>query len=164
MTDDVRPPLRHYRQMVRVVKDEGQSYKLANAYGVGVAANSTDLRMRTLDEMGMPSESPRRPAPNATGGEFDKRVQTIHYHDLNARSRSFFNGVSPPIISRNDSLPGTKERTDLGVHSFSKKIEPLINLSPMETPVNTQENDKTQNKTKNKVNSGSKPSPDKGSA
>ena len=157
MTDDVRPPLRNYRQMVRVVKKEGTSYKLANAYGVTAPATPTDLRIRTLDELGVSSETIRRPAQTVTGGEFDKRTETIHYHDLNVRSRSFFNGVSPPIVSRNDSMPGTKERTDLGVHSFSKKIEPLINLPPMDAPLSKQEDGEP----KNKVNSEAKPSPDK---
>jgi hypothetical protein len=127
----VKAPLRNYQQMVRVVKDSGvgNSYQLANSYGEGPRAEYTDLRLRTLDELGMPSNSLRVPPPTVTGGELSKRASTINYHDLNPSSRNFFNGVGTAIVSRNDTQAGTKSRTELNTHSFNKKIEPIINLS-----------------------------------
>jgi hypothetical protein len=161
MSDDVNPPLRNYQQMVRVVKGTNSSYQLANAYGDNETVEPTDKRMRTLDEMGLPSESIRRPAATISGGEFDTRTQTAHFHELNHNSQHYFSGVSPPIISRNDNMPGTKERTSLGAHSFVKKIEPTINLSPMQAHAKIPNSKESKKKNKS-TSSKSTPSPDKG--
>lgn len=132
-------PLRHFQQMVRIVRNDGvlNQYKLANAFGVPEhsdkyalsAVSPTTSRMRTLDEMNITSASLRRPQQESPGGEFSPRTTTIHYHALNATSRAYFNGTSPKIQARTDSMPGTKMRTELGRDSFSTKIEPLIQLS-----------------------------------
>lgn len=150
MANHVQAPLRNYQQMVRVVKDNGSKdqYQLANAYGAGAPASHTDLRLRTLDEMGLPGATSRRPAPEVKGGNLSRRASTSYYHELNSRSRSYFNGVSPPIVSRTDSMAGTKERTELGVHSFSKKIEPLISLSAF-TPPKTEHKPSAEKSQKN---------------
>ncbi|WP_432453220.1 MULTISPECIES: hypothetical protein [unclassified Agarivorans] len=133
MKSTIAAPLRDYQQLVRIVRDKGVNdhYQLANAYGLGSKVSHTELRMRTLEELGEPSSSPRRPAPTVSGGEFSKRDTTIMYHQLNPQTRGYFSGVSPNIVSRNDSIPGTKLRTGLGSHSFSNKIEPSLSLSPM---------------------------------
>ncbi|WP_026971592.1 hypothetical protein [Aliagarivorans marinus] len=127
----VPPPQRGYRQLVRVVKDKSATshYQLANAYGEGPRVAHTDLRMRTLEELGLPSVSPRRPAPTVSGGNFSRRDSTIMFHQLNPQTRGYFSGVSPLVVSRSDTSPGTKMRTGVGVDSFSTKIEASIGSS-----------------------------------
>ncbi|WP_018693806.1 hypothetical protein [Algicola sagamiensis] len=120
-----RAPLRNYQQMVRVVRNDGsgEQYHLASAYGDGPRAESTDLRLRTLDEMNLPSTSPRRPAPTVSGGDFSTRTSTVHYHELNAHGRGYFDGSAPQITTRTENMPGTKFRTDLGQDQVGKKIQ-----------------------------------------
>ena len=144
METDYKSPLRNFQQMVRIVRNKGMlnHYQLANAFGASAPSNrpvssqvsQTNRRMRTLDEMNIPSASLRRPAHEFPGGEFSPRTSTIHYHALNATSRAYFNGTSPQVHSRADSMPGTKMRTELGRDSFSSKIEPLIQLTPFNPP------------------------------
>ena len=157
-----KAPLRNYQQMVRVVKKDANqnSYNLASAFGDQPPSDSTDKRMRSLDEMGIPSSSLRRPAPEVHGGNFSTRISTIFYHSLNGRSQGYFNGHPPDVHSRTDTLAGTKERTELSTHSFSKKIEPTIQLSPFHSPSSSSHT--AEKKGYNAFNSGSVPSPDKG--
>ncbi len=150
----VDPPLRNYQQMMRVVQDKadsgknhGNGYSMASAFGkTDQPVRGLDLRLRTLEESGFNAVSPRRPGPVDKGGEFDARTSSIYYHQLNDNTQSFFSGVGGPLVqSRNDLLPGTKQRTSFGEHSYTKKVEPTVTMEPMQTP-QKKTDDKTTSK------------------
>ncbi len=162
------PPLRNYQQMIRIVQEDGStdknkgstSYKLANAYGETEApVRDLPLRLRTLDELGLPSTSIRRPGPVDTGGDIPLRASTSQFHQLNSLNQTFFNGLGgPQVHSRKETQPGTKVRSDLGSHSISKKILPTANLSPMTPPPSGP--NKTEKTTSPKKGPGKKSAPD----
>ncbi|WP_281557534.1 hypothetical protein [Thalassomonas sp. RHCl1] len=135
-----QPILRDYHQMVRIVRDKGNSatsFKLGNAYGDNLAAKNdifarngvtpTELQIRTLNEMNLPSTSLRRPEKPAVDGFLPTRAGSGLYHKLNSASQDYFNGLGSGLdyiqaVGRGDAKPGTKLRTELGQGAINKKV------------------------------------------
>ncbi|ASP39839.1 hypothetical protein CHH28_14665 [Bacterioplanes sanyensis] len=124
------PPLRHYQQMVRVVRDQPHGccrlpYQLARAYGEG-SVSATETRLRSLDEIGVDARSARKPEPPATNNFVSPRESTALYHQLDGNQQSYFRGVSPnPAPTRQDGWSGTKSRAYLGGGS-----QESVNIQP----------------------------------
>ncbi|WDE08065.1 hypothetical protein SG34_014890 [Thalassomonas viridans] len=135
-----QPILRNYQQMVRIVRDKGNSatsFKLGNAYGDNPGAKNdvfarngvtpTELQIRTLNEMNLPSTSLRRPEKPAVDGFLATRAGSTLYHKLNDTSQDYFNGLGSGLdyiqaVGRSDAKPGTKLRTELGKGAVNKKV------------------------------------------
>ena len=140
MMMNYQPILRNYHQMVRIVRDKGNSatsFKLGNAYGDNHAASKdifarggvtpTELQIRTLNEMNLPSTSLRRPEKPAVDGFLPTRAGSSLYHKLNSSSQDYFNGLGSGLdyiqaVGRSDAKPGTKLRTELGKQAINKKV------------------------------------------
>jgi len=137
------PPLRNYQQMVRVVQQHPQGnhsakpvtdFSLANAFGSdepkGIdtlfssgGLSPTDLQLRTLDSMNLPSSSLRRSGNTGSGGLLPTRAGSTLFHDLNPSTQNYINGMNGgQTMSRRDAQPGTKFRTELDPNASSKKI------------------------------------------
>ena len=136
------PPLRNYKQMVRVMRDDGNdklckkacSFNLGNAFGENPTSgfdslfpnggvSPTQLQMRTLDTMNMASGTTRRPIKTGQSGVFNTRVKTTVFHDLNSVSKEFLSGMGNGSASnRHDSGSGTKFRTQLSPFSETKIV------------------------------------------
>ena len=135
------PPLRNYQQMVRVVKNDSHGghlakpavdLQLANAFGdhhtnafdnlfSNGGISPTELQIRTLDSMNLVSSSLRRPGKTNGGGLLPTRSGSTLFHDLNHSTRDYMNGMTGGLtLSRQDSEPGTKLRTELNPNSTSK--------------------------------------------
>ena len=135
-----KPPLRNSAQMVRVVRDQANSatsYQLGNAYGDNTSdpfaytIGPTQLQLRTLEAMGLPSTSIRRPGPSPEGGILSTRASSTLYHDLNNETRQYISGSGgPQALRRQDGQPGTKLRSQLGHDAFSKSIYSMPNAVP----------------------------------
>lgn len=140
-----QPLLRDYRQMVRIVRNKDNSatsFNLGNAYGKkskdfsDIFANDgvtpTELQMRTLNEMNLPSTSPRRPDAPAKEGLLSNREGSTLFHDLNTTSKDYLNALGGSNgVRRSDGLPGTKLRTQLGKDALATKVynQSLTNTS-----------------------------------
>ena len=140
----IKAPLRNYKQMVRIVKNAISSplqYQLASSFGENKApVRGTDLRLRTLEELHLPSTSQRKPGPIDHGGEFSTRVSSSYFHQLDSASRSYLDGAGgPQTQSRLDNVPGTKIRETLGSNEYVKKIIPQASL---QAPVAAQKQEK----------------------
>jgi hypothetical protein len=159
-----QPLLRDYRQMVRIIRNKensATSYKLGNAYGKqqdsfsDIFANNgvtpTELQIRTLNEINVPSTSPRRPGANAEEGELPSRASSALYHDLNNTSKEYLNALGGDNgVRRSDGQPGTKLRTQLGQNSFATKV---YAQSGFTSQTNHLTNTSVQNKPSNTKNS-----------
>ena len=100
---------------------------MLSAYTIG----ATNLRLRTLDEMSLPSTSIRRPGPPSEKGELSRRESTTLFHDLNETTRDYISGTGgPQALKRQDGQPGTKLRTQLGHNAFSKTIHSSPHFAP----------------------------------
>jgi hypothetical protein len=130
---------RNYRQMIRIIRDKANSatsYKMGNAFGSsGMFGNSgvspTDLQLRTLEEMNLPSTSLRRPGPTAEGGDLSTRVSSANYHELNDSTQHYLNGQGGAHAhGRSDGTPGTKLRTELSKDAPNKFIHEHAALQP----------------------------------
>jgi hypothetical protein len=127
-----QPLLRDYRQMIRVVRDKANSatsYQMGNAYGGSTKSNEltqvdpTQKQIRTLSEMNLPSNSPRRPELPAVDGFLSTRASTTHFHALNTGTRQYLSGAGGNMaVQRKDGEPGTKLRTELGHDAFARKV------------------------------------------
>lgn len=135
-----QPILRNYQQMVRIVRDKGNSatsFQLGNAYGDNHTGKNdifarngvtpTELQIRTLNEMNLPSTSLRRPEKPAQDGFLPVRSSSSLYHQLNSTSQDYFNGLGTGLeytqaVGRSDAKPGTKLRTELGKGAVNKTI------------------------------------------
>ncbi|WDE14321.1 hypothetical protein [Thalassomonas haliotis] len=135
-----QPILRDYHQMVRIIRDKGNSatsFKLGTAYGDNLAGKDdifarngvtpTELQIRTLNEMNLPSTSLRRPEKPAVDGFLSTRAGSDLYHKLNSTSQDYFNGLGSGLdyiqsVGRGDAKPGTKLRTELGQGAINKKV------------------------------------------
>ncbi|MFT4927210.1 MAG: hypothetical protein ACI8WB_003316 [Phenylobacterium sp.] len=131
-----QPPQRDYLQMVRVIRDKANSaisFKLGNAYGANPHVSPTDLRIRTLNEMNLPSTSIRRPEPPAVDGFLPTRASSTLFHELNDSTQDYLNGQGGvQAVKRNDGQPGTKLRTELNKDAFSKKIFSQPSFAPQD--------------------------------
>ncbi|GGY41843.1 hypothetical protein GCM10011297_13570 [Bacterioplanes sanyensis] len=113
------PPLRSYRQMVRVVRDQPHAccrlpYQLARAYAEE-NATPVETRLRSLDEIGMDGRSPRLPEAPGNAGFLSTRESTTLFHSLDEQQQSYFRGISPKAApTRQDGWSGTKSRAYLG--------------------------------------------------
>lgn len=113
------PPLRGYRQMVRVVRDQPHAccrlpYQLARAYAEE-NATPVETRLRSLDEIGMDGRSPRQPEAPGNAGFLSTRESTTLFHSLDEQQQSYFRGISPKAApTRQDGWSGTKSRAYLG--------------------------------------------------
>lgn len=144
---DYLPPLRNYRQMVRVVKDDADdshmdahlakqavNFKLGNAFGdhepdefdamfSNGGVSPTELKIRTLDSMNLPSSSLRRPGITGSGGILPTRSGSSLFHDLNESTRDYLNGMDGgQALSRHDAGAGTKFRTQLSPDASNKVV------------------------------------------
>ncbi len=121
------PPLRHYQQMVRVVREQERSkyrsttpYKLATAYSTE-SDTPTMTRERSLDEIGINSRTTRQPESESFNGCLSNRENTVLYHQLAASQQQYFTGRhSDTQPFRQDNLAGTKSRAFLSAddHTF----------------------------------------------
>lgn len=140
---DYLPPLRNYNQIVRVVRDDttgdhlakhAVDFKLGNAFGEHQSngfdslfsnggISPTELQMRTLDSMNLPSSSLRRPGNTKSGGLLPTRAGSLLFHDLNPSTRDYINGMNGgQTMNRLDAQPGTKLRTQLDPSASNKRI------------------------------------------
>jgi len=131
-----QPLLRDYKQMIRIVRNKDNSatsFNLGNAYGKtskdfsdifeNNGATPTELQIRTLNEINMPSTSPRRPEAPANEGLLSNREGSALYHDLNTTSKNYLNALGGSNgVRRSDALPGTKLRTQLGKYALATKV------------------------------------------
>ncbi len=128
------PPLRNYAQMARVVRDDANNpfraqvpYQLGKAYGTETS-NPSEVRIRSLDEIGIHSRSPNQlqaPVPN---NNYSRRESTSLYHQLSRDQQLYFDGISPnPAPTRMDARPGTKTRTYLNSQAASEHINVTAN-------------------------------------
>jgi hypothetical protein len=120
--EEVPPPQRNYRQMVRVIRDPGAPggnasqvpYKLGFAYSQA-SDSPTQTRERTLDEIGIDSRTPRRPESTGLENYASRRETTAYFHRLTPAQQLYFTGTNPnPAPSRQEGWPGTKTRAYLG--------------------------------------------------
>jgi len=160
-----QPLLRDYRQMVRIVRDKANSatsFKLGNAYGkqqksfsdvfTNNGATPTELQIRTLNEINVPSTSIRRPEAPAEDGYLSSRESSTLYHDLNNTSKQYLNALGGDNgVRRSDGQPGTKLRTQLGTDSFATKVYAQHGFSPQNNHFSKEANEiKKTPETKNK--------------
>ena len=123
------PPLRNYKQMVRIVRSEKNTsgfaaipYRLAQAYGTG-NPSPADVRLRSLDESGLNLRSSRQPEPAATDNYLPVRESSTLFHQLQTSDQRYLNGMAPPQSgSRRDSSPGTKRRGYLSSDAVSESV------------------------------------------
>ncbi|MBJ7539993.1 hypothetical protein [Marinomonas transparens] len=143
------PPLRNYQQMVRVVQNDTDgdhlakhavNFSLGNAFGdeqtsefdhlfSNGGVSPTELQMRTLDSMNLPSSSPRRPGATNHGGLYSTRAGSSLFHSLNHSTRDYLNGTGQQVASRHHNGPGTKFRTELSPHADNKIIYKRTHVS-----------------------------------
>lgn len=135
------PPLRRYKQMVRVVKQgEGShlakksvAFKLGNAFGdpepEGFDSMFSDntspvvKQMKTLATINALSESYRGNGLTQSGGLLPTRSGSTLYHDLNDTTQDYLNGMSDDIVlSRHEANAGTKFRTELSPTAANKIV------------------------------------------
>ena len=127
------PPLRNYKQMVRVVRDNDQAntsssvpYQLGNAYG-NDNPSPVETRERTLDENGINSRTPRQPESAGLEGYLSARETSSQFHKLDDGQQQYFTGTNPnPAPSRQDSLPGTKSRAYLSSDNEQANSERVL--------------------------------------
>lgn len=159
MSMGYKPPLRDYKQMVRIIRDQNNSalsYQMGTAYGshgdnLFESISGTERRIRTLNEMNMPSTSLRRPEAPAVDGFLSTRASSTLYHDLNDSTQRYLNGQGgAQMVRRSDGDPGTKLRTDLGHDAFAKNVFTQTPFQPMSSGT-TGDHDKQQ---KDGVNQG----------
>lgn len=149
------PLLRKYQQMARIVQTDTRSatsYKMGNSYGETTSPDNehgssdssdyfsvlfahagvspTELQIRTLNEMNLPSTSLRRPEAPALNGYLPTRTSSILYHELNSASQHYLNGQGGNPVNRKDTSPGTKQRTGLGKGAFTQKILTQVAYQP----------------------------------
>ncbi|GLX80360.1 hypothetical protein tinsulaeT_37000 [Thalassotalea insulae] len=110
------------------------SFNLGNAFGENPTSgldslfpnggvSPTQLQMRTLDTMNLPSCTARRPIQTGQGGSFDTRSKTTIFHDLNPFSKGVLSGVGDGTASnRHDAGSGTKFRTQLSPFADTKIV------------------------------------------
>lgn len=140
-----RPPLRNYRQMIRIVRDKAGSsinFKMGNAYGKKTGDFSslfagdqtpTELQIRTLNELEMPSTSIRRPEPPAVDGFLPNRESSTLFHSVNSSTQKYLNGQGgSQATKRQDDSPGTKLRTSLDHDASNTTVytQEAIDTSP----------------------------------
>lgn len=138
-----KPLRRDYKQMVRIVRDQTNSsisYKMGTAYGdskhhfdggFDSHFNATQVRIRTLNEMNLPSTSLRRPEAPAVDGFLPTRESSILYHQLNDNIQHYLNGQGgAQAVRRSDGNPGTKLRTELGKDAFEHTIYTQSSFQP----------------------------------
>ena len=94
----------------------------------------TDLKIRTLNEINIPSSSVRRSEAPAEKGNLSARENSSLFHDLNKQTQDYLNATgSTNGTTRSEGQPGTKFRTQLGKNSTLVKVFTQRNFSQQST-------------------------------